>query len=105
MNDATLLGEIRAAYQAHRLVPVRQTFFFEAGGVAHACPLVALAIHRGAVGRDNPDLALDGAAGEFGDGWAWGFLNGFDGKGKALAGRDYLRGYGQGARVAQALLS
>jgi hypothetical protein len=51
----------------------------------------------------NP--VLDWAAGEFGDAWAWGFLDGFDGKEKGLADPDYLQGYGQGARVAQALLA
>jgi hypothetical protein len=74
---------------------------------------VALAIHRGAVGRADPALALDGAAnpvldwaaGEFGDGWAWGFLDGFDGRPAALADPAYLHGHHQGARAAQALLA
>jgi hypothetical protein len=112
MSDATLLDEIRAACQAHRLTPARKRFFFQAGGVAYACPLVALAIHRGAVGRSDPDLALDGAANPaldwaaetFGDGWAWGFLDGFDGKGEALADPGYLDGHRQGARAAQEIL-
>jgi hypothetical protein len=112
-DHATLLEEIKAAYQAHHLVPVRKRFFFEAGGVAYACPLVALAVHRGAVGRSDPDLALDGAAnpvlgwaaGEFGEPWAWGFLDGFDGRPAALADPGYLDGYGQGAWAAQALLA
>jgi hypothetical protein len=84
MNDATLLDEIKAAYRTQHLVPVRNKFFFEADGVAYACPLVALAVHRGAVGRADPDLALHGAAnpaldwaaGEFGDSWAWGLYGG-----------------------------
>jgi hypothetical protein len=113
MSDATLPDEIRAAYQAHRLVPARKRFFFEAGGVAYACPLVALAIHRGAVGRSDPDLALDGAAnpaldwasGEFGAAWAWGFLDGFDGRPAALADPDYLHGHRQGALAAQETLA
>jgi hypothetical protein len=113
MSDATLLDEIWAAYQAHRLTPARKRFFFQAGGLAHACPLVALALHRGAVGRSDPDLALDGAAnpaldweaGEFGDGWAWGFLDGFDGREKGLAGPGYLDGYGEGARAAREILA
>jgi hypothetical protein len=113
MTHAALVDEIKAAYQAHRLVPARKTFFFQAGGVAYACPLVALAIHRGAVDRADLDLALDGAAnpaldwaaGEFGEHWMWGFLEGFDGKEGALADPGYLRGYGQGARVAQEILA
>ena len=113
MTHATLLDEIRAAYRTHRLVPARKTFFFEAGGVAYACPLVALAIHRGAVGRSDPGLALDGAAnpvlgwaaGEFGEPWAWGFLDGFDGRPAALADPNYLDGYRQGALAAQETLA
>jgi hypothetical protein len=113
MTHATLLDEIRVAYQAHRLTPVRKTFFFESGRVAYACPLVALAVHRGAVGRADPALALDGAAnpaldwaaGEFGDGWAWGFPDGFDGRTSALADPGYLDGYRQGALAAQETLA
>jgi hypothetical protein len=100
MSDATLLDEIRAAYRTHRPVPVRKTFLFESDGVAHACPLVALAVHRGGVGRSDPDLALDGAAETFGGGWSRGFLDGFDGRRQALADPGYLDGFRQGALAA-----
>jgi hypothetical protein len=113
MTPATLRDEIRAAYQAHRLTPVRKSFFVRAGGCSFACPLVALAIHRGAVGGADPDLSLDGAAnpvlgwaaGEFGDPWAWGSLDGFDGRPAALADPDYLGGHRQGALAAREVLA
>lgn len=49
----TLLGEIQAADKDHGLRPVREGFFTH-GQVVLACPLIALAIHRGVVNRADP---------------------------------------------------
>jgi hypothetical protein len=103
MNDA-LLDEIRLAYQAHNLRPLRETFFYHGKRLDYACPLTALAIHRGAVDRADPGLELDQATNpvfdwackEFGLGWVWGFLDGFDGRPVALDDPAYREGHALG---------
>jgi hypothetical protein len=56
-------------------------------------------------GPIRPDLGLDWAAETFGSGWAWGFLDAFDGRTSALADPGYLHGYRQGALAAQEALA
>ena len=91
MNDA-LLEEIKLAYLKQKLQPIRRCFFLHDDDQADfACPLVALALHRGQVDRSDPDIAIDGganagleaAAKAFGEDWTIGFLDGFDGQEQA----------------------
>jgi hypothetical protein len=110
--NAALLDEIRLAYQAHNLRPFRDSFFHHGTRCDYACPLTALAIHRGAVDRADPGLELDGADNpafdwacrEFGLGWAGGFLDGFDGRPFALDDPAYKEGHAFGASVARQVL-
>ena len=98
MNNS-LLEEIQAAYDAHNIEPIRCIYFHV--GLGYACPLAALAIHRGIVNKSDPNLELDGddnpalawACDEFGDDWAEGFLNGFDGDERSRSEPSYLAGY------------
>jgi hypothetical protein len=111
MNDA-LLDEIRLAYQAHNLRPFRDSFFHHGKRLDYACPLTALALHRGAVDRADPALELDQttnpvfdwACREFSLGWVWGFLDGFDGRPVALDDPAYVDGHAFGTSVARQVL-
>ena len=102
MND-TLLEEIQAAYRSHKLRPIPGTFHLD----AFACPLTALAISRGIVDKNDPDLGLDQeknpvfawACDEFGAAWVRGFLNSFDEEEKASNHTTYLAGYECGELV------
>lgn len=106
-----LLQEIVLAFQTQKLQPIRRRFCLHEGGVTFACPLVALAIHRGMVGRTDPgieidggaNLALDWAAGTFGEDFTVGVLDGFDGRRKAKADLDYVEGHDLGVAVARQL--
>ncbi len=85
MNNL-LLDEIRAAYKANNLSPIRCTYFLPGS----ACPLTVLAISRGIVEKNDPKLELNEennpvfawACEEFGEMWVYGFVNGFDEKKK-----------------------
>ena len=95
MNGA-LLREIHAAYE-REFWPMRGTFLL---GLL-ACPLTALAIHRGVVDKSDPRLELDDtsnpafiwACGEFGEDWVMGFMDGFDEHGKNNVEPAYLAGH------------
>lgn len=110
MNEPLLL-EIRLAFQTQNLVPIRKFFCLHEGGVDFACPLVALALHRGQVDRADPGIELDGganaalaaAAKAFGEDWTIGFLDGFDAMTKAKDTPDYLAGHALGLEAAQQL--
>lgn len=110
MNDA-LLEEIKLAYLAQKLQPVRLLFFLHDGSGDLACPLVALAIHRGLVDRADPGVAIDGganvaleaAAKAFGEDWTIGFLDGFDGQEQAKNDPDYVAGHALGLEAARQL--
>jgi hypothetical protein len=110
MND-TLLEEIKLAYQAQNLKPIRRLFFLHDEGGDFACPLVAIALHRGLVDRTDPDIAIDGGANAaleaaarlFGEAWTIGFLDGFDGQTQAKTDTDYLRGHALGLEAARQL--
>lgn len=109
--DAELLEEIKLAYQAHKLQPIRRFFFLKDDSGDFACPLVALAVHRGQVDRADPGVAIDGganaaleaAAKAFGEDWTLGFLDGFDGQEQRKNGSDYLDGFTVGQAAAQQL--
>lgn len=112
MSDTTkLLAEIRDAYQALGLRPIRGHFFIPDQGGDLACPLVALALRRGVTDRDDPDLARDDgfnlavewAAQQFGEDWVIGFLDGFDGDPQKRVDPAYLGGSSLGALVAEQL--
>jgi len=110
MNDA-LLEEIKLAYQTQNLKPIRRFFFLHDPEGDFACPLVALAIHRGQVDKSDPDVAIDGganagleaAAKTFGEDWAIGFLDGFDGQGQPRNSLDYAEGHALGVEAARLL--
>lgn len=107
----TLLEEIITAFRRRKLQPIRRRFLVREGGVEFACPLVALAIHRGQVNRADPGIELDGganaalewAARTFGEGFAIGLLDGFDGQHQAKDDANYLRGYALGVAAADQL--
>lgn len=109
--DAELLEEIKLAYQAQKLQPIRRFFFLHDEEGDFACPLVALAIHRGQVDKADPDVAIDGganvaleaAAKVFGEDWTMGFLDGFDGQEPARSVPDYIAGHALGGEVARRL--
>lgn len=94
-----LLEEIEAAYEAHNIEPVRCVYFH--AGLAYACPLTALAIHRGKVNKDDPMLELDEddnpalvwSCDEFGADWVEGFINAYDGAERSSNEPAYLAGY------------
>jgi hypothetical protein len=112
MSDTTkLLPEIRDAYEALGLRPIRRHFYIHDQGGDFACPLVALALHRGVTDRDDPDLARDDgfnlavewAAQQFGESWVIGFLDGFDGDPQNHVDPAYLSGCRLGALAAEQL--
>jgi hypothetical protein len=108
MNQA-LLDEIRLAFRAHNLRPFRETFFYHGTRFNYACPLTALAIHRGVVNKADPGLELDQATNpafawacrEFGREWVGGFLDGIDRRQPALDDPAYRAGHVSGAAVAR----
>lgn len=110
MNDA-LLEEIITAFRSRKLQPIRRRFYVREGGVDFACALVALALQRGSVDRADPGIELDGGANTalewtartFGEDFAIGLLDGFDGQEQAKADPHYLRGYNLGVAAAQQL--
>jgi hypothetical protein len=110
MND-TLLKEIIAAFRHRKLQPIRRLFFLHDDTGDFACPLVAIALHRGLVDRTDPDIAIDGGANAaleaiariFGEEWTIGFLDGFDGQVQAKNDPDYLRGHALGLEAARQL--
>ncbi len=103
-----LLQEISLAYQTQNLRPIRRFFFLHDESGDFACPLVALAIYRGQVDRTDPGIGLDGGANTalewvartFGEDFAIGLLDGFDGQEQAKDDPDYLRGYDLGVAAA-----
>lgn len=110
MNDA-LLDEFKAAFQSQNLKPIRRAFCLHEEGVDFACPLVALALHRGQVDRADPGIEIDGgantalewAAQTFGEDFTIGFLDGFDGQKQAKPDHDYVEGHDLGVAAAQQL--
>jgi hypothetical protein len=111
MNEQALLAEIKVAYKAQRLRPLRGFWFIHRKRYDLACPVVALALHRGVVNRDDPDrLEKDCAAvGEwasavFGRKWAQGFMDGFDRQTEREDAPEYLKAYGLGVALAQDIL-
>jgi hypothetical protein len=108
VNDA-LLEEIKLAYETQKLQPIRHFFLLHDDQGDFACPLVALALHRGQVDRSDPGVALDGganaaleaAAKAFGEDWTMGFLDGFDAQEQAKNGPDYIDGFALGQAAAQ----
>jgi hypothetical protein len=105
VNDA-LLQEILAAYDGD-LWPVRGTFLVG----CFACPLAALAIHRGVVSKNDPRLELDEdgnpafawACDEFGEDWVEGFVTGFDGEERSVDEPAYVAGHECGAMALEQL--
>jgi hypothetical protein len=112
MTGPALLEEIKAAYKAHRLRPIRRCFFLRGKRYDSACPVVALAIHRGVVDRHDPAIAKDAAdnpavewaAQTFGEEWSWGFVDGFDRQTERIDDPAYREGYDLGAALAQEIL-
>jgi hypothetical protein len=108
IDTSKLLREILVAYDAQQLRPTRGTFFTPEG---YACPIVALALHRGVVSRDNPDLSLERATNPafdwgctvFGEDFTFGLLDGFDGKSAKCSDPPYLGGFGLGTALARLL--
>lgn len=104
-----LLEEILGSFDAQQLCPTRGTFFREPSS---SCPLVALAVNRGMVRRDDPDLSLEQAANpafdwacdEFGEDFVFGLLDGFDGKAANRTDSLYLDGFRLGEKAAALLL-
>ena len=106
VNQA-LLNEFKAAYRSQKLRPVRGFFFARGKRVDMACPLVALALHRGAVDQtedDGSNTALEWAVQTFGEHWTIGLLDGFDRQEKARNEPDYMEGYELGTVLAQDIL-
>ncbi len=109
LDTTSLLQEIKAAYQAQQLRAIRGTFFTPKD---FACPIVALALHRGVVKRDDPDLSLDRAANpafdwaceEFGEDFVFGLLDGADGMAAKCSDPLYLDGFRLGEQAAALLL-
>jgi len=112
MTGPGLLEEIKTAYKVHRLRPVRRVFYLAGKRFASACPLVALAIHLGAVDRNDPAIARDAAdnpavewaAQTFGEEWSWGLVDGFDCLTERIDDPAYREGYDLGAALAQEIL-
>jgi hypothetical protein len=107
-----LLDEIKTAFKAHSLRPIRRRFFMHGRRYDSACPLVALAIHRGVVDRSDPAVARDAAdnpvvewaAKTFGEEWSWGLCDGFDGQTERINDPPYLDGYAFGRALALEIL-
>jgi hypothetical protein len=112
MTGPAILDEIKTAYKALRLRPICRRFFVHGKRYDSACPMVALAIHRGAVDRNDPAIAKDAAdnpavewaAQTFGEEWSWGFVDGFDWQTERTADPAYLEGHRLGALLAQEIL-
>jgi hypothetical protein len=106
------LDEIKAAYKAHRLRPIRPCYFIHGKRYDSASPLVALGVHRGAVDRNDPSVAKDAAdnpavewaAQTFGEEWSWGFVDGFDLQTERIDDPEYLEGFRLGELLAQEIL-
>jgi hypothetical protein len=106
MNDL-LFDEIQAAYQTHNLSPIRSRYSLG----SFACPLTVLAIHRGGVDKNDPCLlsnqddnpAFSWACEEFGEQWAYGFMNGLDEQEKTSDDAEYLAGYALGSLALEQL--
>jgi hypothetical protein len=111
MNEQ-LLAEIKEAYKALRLRPVRGFFFIHRKRYDLACPMVALALSRGIVSRADPDRLEKGDftpvlkkfATEFTMPWVCGFSDGFDRQSQRSFDLNYLIGYEFGERVALEIL-
>ena len=111
MNEQ-LLAEIKGAYKALRLRPVRGFFFIHRKRYDLACPMVALALSRGIVSRADPDRlekgdftpVLEKFASEFTMSWVCGFSDGFDRQSQRSFDPEYLSGYEFGERVALEIL-
>jgi hypothetical protein len=107
-----LLAEIKGAYKALRLRPIRGFFFIHRKRYDLACPMVALALARGIVNRDDPDRlekgdftpVLEKFATEFSMPWVRGFSDGVDRQCQSSFDSKYLSGYEFGGRVAQEIL-
>jgi hypothetical protein len=109
-----LLEEIKRAYEAGNLRPARELFYYQPPGApfAFACPLVALALYRKVVSRDDPNLdlqtgenpAAEWACQELGEMFAVGFMDGFDGHDKGRYDSAYLEGNLMGTLLAQEIL-
>jgi hypothetical protein len=117
MTDQELLAEIKLAYKTHRLRPIHGFFYIRRGDCTFACPLVALAIHRGIMDGVEPGFefhggaldagsieAIEWAAAHFGEKWVTGFLAGFDRQDESSNDEKYLEGYGFGEVLAQEIL-
>ncbi len=110
MNDA-LLDEIKVAYQAQNLVPIRRCFFRQENGVDYACPITCLAIHRGVATKDDSDLAkdkadnlaLEWASQTFGEDFIWGVISAWDGQEMVKDDPEYLDGYALGLAAVEQL--
>jgi hypothetical protein len=115
-----LLDEIKLAYKVHRLRPIRGFFFITRENSEFACPLAALAIHRGIMDGVRPGFEFAGGAVDagaivtvewavktFGNEWVMGFLDGFEGQTLAdgpVKTTDYLQGYNLGLEAAKQLI-
>lgn len=82
-----LLEEIGDAYLHEDLMPCQDRFYVNGPDGACACPLTALALHRGIFKNNDPRLLLkqddgnpvfDWSRQEFGESWTLGFLDGYD---------------------------
>jgi hypothetical protein len=112
MSGSALPEEVKAAYRSLGLRPTRRSFFFKRKRVAFACPLTALALYRGAVGRNEPYLGLDTAfnpafvwaCDELGGDFVTGLMDAWDGHDKAADDPEYLQGYAAGRLLADELL-
>ena len=112
--NTELLAEIKLAYKTHGLRPIRGFFFIRRGNNNFACPLVALAIHRGIMNGVEPGFEFEGGAvdagsieaiaKQFGDQWVKGFLAGFDGQPVGDSDDKYQEGFGFGEVLAQEIL-
>jgi len=102
MTSEELLDEIKAAFLSCK--PIRRLFWMQQEGVDFACVITALAIHRGVVSSNDPDLAEDAAANNclewasqvFGEDFVWGVISAWDGQVKVKDDPNYLRGYAVG---------
>lgn len=110
MNNP-LLDEIKLAYQTQTLRPIRRLFSFSEKGMDYVCPLVALAVHRRVVDRADPgnvvdggaNTALDWADNTFGEDFAIGLMDAWDGRENARNNPQYQAGYALGVEAAQEL--
>jgi len=109
--NTSLLVEIVTAYEMQGFKPIRRIFTLHEKGIEHVCPIVALAVHRGVVDRADPAIQIDGganaalewAAGQWGESFVIGLLDGFDGQEQARPDPFYLEGHELGVAAAQQL--